>query len=415
MSKNDIFNEYAKIALEKGLIKKAEESKELKKYKEDSYPRAGSDTLEVIESLYGVKPNKPKGQEYKQNIMEVAHPDKVILDSSYDKINALIENNIERQKIIINITQKPVNGQHTQHKYATVNLAKSLLQIANDMGNRNIEPLRKLADTCIQQLQKEALSLDDIKDWISGKGSDVVDVGEGAATGAGLGAIVGGLIGAFGGPPGIVAGAATGAIAGGLLSAIFKTGPQAQSVKINAIEAQGALSKLMASLQNDLFLTSLNKALDSITRTSDEYSILLDQAHASAEADPALQNRVTQIAIKYQNEIIQLDRIIDIFIANANSGRYDKEEGDWLSKLEKPIDWIFGTKVTDTVNAMKSLEIATHKALQGITEARQQAVSLKSEIPQVQQPVQRQNTSNIPEFSADYLSQLEKSLSPSEE
>jgi hypothetical protein len=162
MPYHDIFDEYAKLALERGLIKQAKEepkeSKELKSYKSDAYPRAGSDTIEVIENLYNTKPNTPKSMQYDKNIMEIAHPDKVILTPAYDKINALIENNIERQKILINITQKPVNGHLTQHKYAVAELTKSLIQIANDMDNRNLDELRILADTCAEQLHKKSIA-----------------------------------------------------------------------------------------------------------------------------------------------------------------------------------------------------------------------------------------------------------------
>lgn len=406
---SDIFNEYAKIAIKKGLIKNAEESKELKKYKDDSYPRAGSDTIEIIESLYGVKPEKPKSQEYKDNIMEVAHPNKVILAPSYDKINGLVENNIERQRIMINIVNKPPNGYLTQHKYAA-ELAKSLMQIANDMDNRNIEPLRKLADTCIEQLHKEALSWDEIKNWLSGKSSDAVDIGEAGATGAVIGGVVGGLIGAFGGPVGIVAGAAAGTAAAGVLAAIFKTGPEAQSVKINAIEAKEKLMQLAMKMPNDLFLFSLEKALDAIVLTAEGYHTLLDRARAGTE-DSALEKEAMTYGSKYQTQIVQLDRIIDIFLENAKTGRYDEKEGDWLSKIEKPIDWIFGTKVQDAVRAMEILERANDKALRGIMAARQASTKLKTDMPTAPDTVPATPAAKAaPELSREYLSQLEESF-----
>lgn len=173
---SDIMDEYGKIALRQGLIKeaKSEESKEMKKYKNDSYSRAGSDTTKIIENLYNVVPDKPKSQQYEHNIMEIAHPNKVILFNAHDKINGLFENNIERQRIIINLTQKPVNGHLTQHKYAQIDLAKSLMQIANDMDNRGDKEISKLADTCIAQLEKEAIA------------PLVIAIGAGIAAGAGL-------------------------------------------------------------------------------------------------------------------------------------------------------------------------------------------------------------------------------------
>lgn len=153
---SEIFEEYAKIAQAKGLIKNAQkvkESKELKDYKEAVYPRVGSDTISIIEALYGIKTETPKGMEYEKNIMEDAHPNQVIIAPSYDKLNGLIENNIERQRIIINITQKPVNGHSIQKKYAS-ELMSELVKTATDLDNHDLDQLRELADTCLVQLNE---------------------------------------------------------------------------------------------------------------------------------------------------------------------------------------------------------------------------------------------------------------------
>lgn len=153
---SEIFEEYAKIAQAKGLIKnaqKAKESKELKEYKEAVYPRVGSDTISIIESLYNIKTETPKGMEYEKNIMEDAHPNQVIIAPSYDKLNGLIENHIERQRIIINIMQKPVNGHSIQKKYAA-ELMNELVKTATDLDNRELNQLRELADTCTVQLHE---------------------------------------------------------------------------------------------------------------------------------------------------------------------------------------------------------------------------------------------------------------------
>lgn len=148
---SEIFEAFAKIATEQGLVKQAaeKESKELKEYRDATYPRVGSDTVSVIEALYGVKPNHLESIEYEHNIAEDAHPNQVVIGPSYDKINALIENINERQRIMINITQKPSNGNVFKKRYAE--FMNELVKVGNDLDNRNMSDLRVLADTCLSQ------------------------------------------------------------------------------------------------------------------------------------------------------------------------------------------------------------------------------------------------------------------------
>ena len=149
---SEIFDEYVKIAEEKGIISKKEQEKALKKYKDDVYPRIGSDDISTIEALYGVKPEGD--YDYEHNIMEAAHKEPVVVAPAYDKINALVENEIEGQNIRINLVMgKPTTKYITQGpKLARQELVMQLVRIANDMDNRNQEELRALADTCIEQL-----------------------------------------------------------------------------------------------------------------------------------------------------------------------------------------------------------------------------------------------------------------------
>lgn len=410
MSRSDVFDAYAKIALEKGLIKASEESKDLKNYKNDSYPRAGSDTIEIIESLYGVK---PETQKYKNNIMEIAHPDKVILSPAYDKINALVENNIERQKIMINITQKPVNGYLTQHKYATDELATSLMKVANDMDNRDMEEIRLLADACLEQLHKQAFDWDDIKNFFKERSSDVVDVGEGAATGAIVGGVIGGLVGIFGGPPGMVAGAAVGATSGAALAALFKTGPQAKNVSINAQVAMNKLAPIVSRMKNDQFLIRLYRSLQGIISTASQYGNLIDKAN-SPGAQFADKQAVEQLGLGYQVQIHDLDKAIDVFLANLKTGRYaDAEESDIWSKIKSPITGIFGGEIHDVQRAMEQLELVNDAALKGIVETRktmsaakqEQAEAPKTEFSPIKPP-----TSAQPVSAMDRLKQYEEAL-----
>jgi hypothetical protein len=156
MKRSEIFESFVKIAQEKGLV--SNDSSEAKKKLEQT-GRAGSDDISTIEALYGVKPDTAKGMDYKNNIMEAAHPNSIVVSPSYDKLHGLVENEIERQNINLHIVNKPVNGLSTQHKYAEKELILSLVRIGNDLDNRGNEDLRTLADTCLMQvapIKKEA-------------------------------------------------------------------------------------------------------------------------------------------------------------------------------------------------------------------------------------------------------------------
>lgn len=168
MRHSDIFDSYAKIAEEKGLISLADdevssqpgapkESAKMKKYKKSPYPRMGSDDLSTIEALYGVKPDN--SIKYEFNIMEAAHPKPVVVSRSYDKMNGLVENNIERGNIMANIALKPNSGNLDTNKYAKKELLMQLVRLANDLDNSNHQDLRVIADACIEGISTEKKSI----------------------------------------------------------------------------------------------------------------------------------------------------------------------------------------------------------------------------------------------------------------
>lgn len=178
MKHSDIFENFAKIAQEKGIISDDAPEKAKKKLEKDH--RWDSMTLSDIEALYGVKPDSEKELEYKRNIIEVAHPGSMVISPSYDKLNGLVETDNERQDIILNIVNKTPNGQLTNHKYAEKELTLSLVRIGNDMDNKDNKDLMKLADTCLMQLSDK-----DMKKKVASP--LVIGVAVGAA------AIIGGL------------------------------------------------------------------------------------------------------------------------------------------------------------------------------------------------------------------------------
>jgi hypothetical protein len=159
MSNSEIFDSFIKIAQEKGMISEDAPEKAKKKLEKDH--RADSLDISAIEALYGVKPDRPKDMDYKRNIIEDAHPNSVVISPSYDKLNGLVENDQERQDIILHILEKTPNGHLTHHKYAEKELILSLVRLGNALDLQKQDELRALADTCLDQvahkdLKKEA-------------------------------------------------------------------------------------------------------------------------------------------------------------------------------------------------------------------------------------------------------------------
>jgi uncharacterized membrane protein len=379
----------------------AQEQKELAKYKDELHPRADSRSIKDILNLYDVKGET--SYEYKHNIMEDAHPKSLIMFPAYDKMNALVENHIERQKINLNILRKPVSGDEYRQKYAS-ELLTALTAIANEMDFRDNEPLRKLADKTISHLTKEAFDFGEIGDWAKEKLHDVEDVVGGAGTGAAIGAIAGGLIGAFGGPwdilPGIKGGAIAGGAIAGLISSIEKTGPVAKNVAINAKQAKSKIDNLIKDHPDDIFLSTLSTALGHIQVTAASYASIVSQAKSDKPADPSA---VSSLAQSYIDEIQNLDQMLDTFLENASSGKYTSDESDLLAKIESPLQSIFGSEVSDAEGAVRTLEQVSKQAIASITQAKTHAASIPDTSSDSTLAVPAQPTSN-------HLDELENAL-----
>jgi hypothetical protein len=148
---SEIFKNYVKIIQENAKIAKASHAEHTEKSFKETNPRMDSLSIEQISKLYGVKPNLPKDMEYKKNIMEDAHPESCVLSPAHDKLNGLVENEMEGQAIRINIVNKTPDGLSTQHKYAKQDFIYSLVTIANELDRQNKTDLLALADVCLKQ------------------------------------------------------------------------------------------------------------------------------------------------------------------------------------------------------------------------------------------------------------------------
>ena len=170
MRRSDIFENFVKIAEDKGLLSGTTHEEAKRKLEEN--PRMDSLDTAAIEALYGVKPDVPEGMKYEKNIAEIAHPNAVVISPSYDKVNGLVENINERQNIIMNIVDATPDGVLRNRKYAQQELLTSLVRVANDLDNKDHDDLRVLADTCLQQMSR----IEKRAFWGMGLGASVATV-----------------------------------------------------------------------------------------------------------------------------------------------------------------------------------------------------------------------------------------------
>ena len=145
--RSDIIDEYFRIAQQKGWVKE-----DINKTAQDSSAstrteRMTKDYKEKIQSLYGVIPK----EDTLEALYEKAHPEKVIIAPSYDKLNGLVENLKERQDIMIGVINRPMTGALTQHRYAK-ELINDLVKTAFEAEAVGNYELAEQADECLKQV-----------------------------------------------------------------------------------------------------------------------------------------------------------------------------------------------------------------------------------------------------------------------
>ncbi len=149
--RSEVFENYIKISRENGLIDDdivitAEAMTQEEKYKDKEWK-------ETVQMLYNVNMDK-------EDILDKAHPKSVIIAPSYDKVNGRVDNLKEVHDIMTGIATKPPNGSYTNHKYASAkdDLLKNLIRIGYEFDNKNIDDIRKLADSCSERFVKNAFA-----------------------------------------------------------------------------------------------------------------------------------------------------------------------------------------------------------------------------------------------------------------
>jgi len=143
---SEIFDNYVKIMTDKGFVKEADVMTQEDKESDKDYK-------EKIQALYG---NEIKTNDSTKNIIEQAHPEKVIIAPAYDRLNGLVENINERHDIMVGIVNRKPKGMHTQHRYAKKELLDELVRLGFQLDNDGEEEFSKMADECANGIVKQA-------------------------------------------------------------------------------------------------------------------------------------------------------------------------------------------------------------------------------------------------------------------
>lgn len=145
LRESDIFNEFAKICVDKGIIKEAEKHEPAE---------TKSDKISNIQLLYGVKPDSI----YKKDLLDEAHPEPVVLYRTHDKLNGLVENLKERQNVMVGISQKPNTGKQTHQVYVKANkeLMDQVIKVAMIGAQNNDADLMRFSQLCADRIEKRA-------------------------------------------------------------------------------------------------------------------------------------------------------------------------------------------------------------------------------------------------------------------
>jgi hypothetical protein len=398
MSKNftnsDIFNSYIEIAQQKGLVSLAEDDWKKSKDALEKNPRADSLTQEKIEKLYNLKPQSQKGMDYKKNIMEVAHPSSVVIAPSYDKLNGLVENNNQRQNILLRIVDKRTNGLLTQHKYARDEMVRALVRVANDMDNRDEDSIRTLADECIESLTKEGWSLSEIlsgsdvpsflRPFISAVRADVPAVAIGTLAGAVIGSavpIVGTLAGAG---TGAQVGLTAGLILGPIVSAMFGQAPEVRNMAKNSDYVIEALKEVIPHAKNEKsFLENFLQEVKKLKKLSEDfYGHAVDLKEKSSNKEEITESHVskaTESTIELNNQIGIVENLIEQYLSihtsvsdeyktHKNIGDAESKIREWLSPMFTSINAPLALK-----DAVLSLDEAIGKHMEAKMTAAERA------------------------------------------
>lgn len=153
MSHSDIFDSYAKLMTDMGLVKRADEndtkpSKSLLDQDTYSYFYPKKNMLGATLDMDG----KP------YDMLDKAHPETVVVSPAYDALNGVVENLKEQSNVMKMIALKTPRIILTQERYvkALQETIDETIKLGFFLDSKDMVELAKLADICSEQLSKLA-------------------------------------------------------------------------------------------------------------------------------------------------------------------------------------------------------------------------------------------------------------------
>lgn len=348
---SDVFEQYTKIILDKGLVKVAES--------ED----AKDSGVSAYTLLYGVNPNKDQ----KLDIIDQAHPDPVIIAPAYDKVNGLVENIKERKNIMMHIVNKPVNGLLMNHIYAKASedLLNEVIKISFMLDRENEEQLMKLADNCLAEIVANDEEIAKVAAKSSGSSASVAGAAALVAKGGSTLAITVGVV----------------AVVAALWGSLYVTNnPSTQGLKNDidrtleemqeAVDDYPQLGSVISSFVEKL--SNLKGAYVAIMQENDSIANMLLDYNSTGSKDEKYKE-VTDNVMKYvdsgrlknskksledfknncKNVSKAIPMLVEIF-RNADN-RYEESDSDWWHGIKKL--WRGYVLNSDAEDAARMLEL----------------------------------------------------------
>jgi hypothetical protein len=363
--KYNIFAEYEKLAVEKGLVS----DKPLKKNANEK--ERTKEEISAVEMLYGINPNKSD-----KDIIDQAHPETAVVAPAYDKMNGVVENVKERQSITTQIALKDPNGLLMFSRYvkAQEELLNELISTAFLLDKNNEVELMKDADECSGYLTKNALlPAIPIAAWYA------------IATGA--------------------------AALGGILYS--SNNPSSHSLREDALKAKEELEDAMEDWDYPQltpvlapFMSDLNEFIsltESFNQYNNEiYNLLLQTTSAKNEEEKkkTIDKDISKLfsSGKYDQILKNFNRYKDVASALSRSmanvikilqsapEKYDNN-WEWTKSLIKVKEFLVQSDIEDAVDALMVFQTSLNKVPAKISEQIKELDNLKSQVDSYKETV----------------------------
>lgn len=281
------------------------------------------------ELLYGLKPDGDV------DIIDLAHPTPVVIAPSHDKVNGLVENIKERQKIMVQIALKPTNGRQTAHIYAAAHedLLDEVIRLGFLLDSKEQLDLMALADDCAARLsdrtvKEAALPLLPIIGII----------------GAGVAALS--LMNNFGEK-----------IDSGVVGNCTRAIKQLQEV-IESEEQKGLHPQIAQMIKNISYVKALGEKADGMSVPKPSINNAM-----SPEAKQA-----TDLLDEYADACQLLGKYLTPYIKLLKYAPEETSSNSWLAGLEKVWEYIYPAEIKDAVTSLETLQKSLFESVSKIEE-----------------------------------------------